>query len=283
MKILVTGKGSAASWIIRGEQIGRALGATVKPHATVQDIRAHDVVFVVKRVPTELLQALRRADRPWVYDIVDAYPQRIGEFMNQRMAISWVHDWLAQLNPTRVIWPNDRMQADCAAVVGMPGDVIYHHARPGIAANPIRPRILRVGYEGRPAYLEGWHETIERECKRIGAEFVVNPAQLADVDVVFALRGSQWRSYPSVHWKSNVKLANAQASGTPIICSREAGYIETHTGGEYWCDTPEELRTALAWLETQDARTSAAQWLRTKPWPLVEHAEQVREVLRRAL
>jgi hypothetical protein len=279
MKILITGRGGAASWTIRGEQIGRALGATVKPHATVQDIRAHDVVLVVKRVPDELLQALRRADRPWVYDIVDAYPQKLGGFMGRAEAVNWARDWIAHLEPTSVIWPNERMRQDLHAT----GAVVYHHARPGIAPNPIRERILTVGYEGRATYLEGWHDAIERECKRIGATFNPAPLKLADVDVLLALRGPQWRSYPSIHWKSNVKLANAQASGTPIICNREDGYIETHTSGEYWCDTPEELRQSFDWLESQQARQGAALWLRTKQWPVEEAAEQVREVLRRAM
>lgn len=285
MRVLVTGRGGAASWAIRGEQIGAALGATVKANATAQDIKAHDVVLVVKRVPDELLHALRRADRPWVYDIVDAYPQRAGDHTSQRAAMQWAHDWLAHLEPTGVIWPNERMRSDCELLAAAPSlsSLIYHHARPGQRVNPIRDSIRLVGYEGRPAYLEGWHETIERECERIGAKFILNPMQHADVDVMLALRGSQWRSYPAVHWKSNVKLANAQASGTPIICAREAGYIETSSGGEYWCDTPDELRTALAWLEDAGARRSVQQWHMTKQWHVQMHAEQVREVLRRAL
>ena len=65
LKILVTGRGGAASWTIRGEQIGAALGATVKPKASLEDMRAADVILVVKKVPDELLADLRKSGRPW--------------------------------------------------------------------------------------------------------------------------------------------------------------------------------------------------------------------------
>lgn len=251
MKVLVTGRGGAGSWSVRGEQLGAAMGATVKPMASRKDMLAHDVVLVVKRVPAELLRELRAAGRPWVYDIVDAYPQPACATWSQEQCLAWAKRHIAELAPDRIVWPNARMRKDC----GSPFEpVVYHHHRPGIARNPIRESVKTVGYEGSSKYLDGWLVPMMRECERRGIRFVINPAQLADLDIVVAMRGGIWDGYPQRHWKSNVKLANAHGSGTPFIGAVEEGYKETAIGCEYWADTPREFARALDWLETQDAR-----------------------------
>lgn len=277
MRILVTGKGSAASWNIRGEQIGAELGATVKPQATLADMRAHDVILVVKRVPDDMIVSLRKCGRPWVYDIVDAYPQRMNEPWQRAQSIRWLRDWLGLLRPTSVIWPTERMQIDG----GGGGSVIYHHARPGIALNPIRSTLGIVGYEGSLRYIERWQSLILAECQRRGMTFLINPSRMADVDVVLAVRDPQWRGYPSQHWKSQVKLANAQASGTPFIGHCESGYFETKSGAEYWAERPEEIGMALDWMGEQSARLamSRVMWRKGQQFTLEAAAAQVRGAL----
>lgn len=277
MRVLVTGRGGAASWQIRGEQIGHALGATVKPNATLADMRAHDVVLVVKRVPDEMLRALRQCGRPWVYDIVDAYPQREGEAMTHKQALFWLRDWLGLLRPTSVIWPTERMQLDG----GGGGHVVYHHGRPGIEVNPIRKSLWIIGYEGSVRYIKHWQRHILSECQRRGMTFLINPTRLADCDVVLAVRDAQWRSYCTQHWKSNVKLANAQASGTPFIGHLESGYFETKSDVEYWAERPEEISTALDWMTTQEARAEINVRMRRvgKSLTVDSMAQQVREAL----
>lgn len=281
MRILVTGRGGAASWTIRGEQIGAALGATVKPNATIVDMNAHDVILVIKRVPPEMLRALHHCGRPWVYDIVDAYPQRTAEPMSKRQSLRWLHDWLGVLRPTSVIWPTQRMQVDG----GGGGRVVYHHARPGIAANPIRPTLGVIGYEGSMRYIEHWQAHIIDECRRRNMTFLINPTRMADVDVVLAVRDPAWRSYATQNWKSNVKLANAQASGTPFIGHLESGYFETHCGAEYWAEHPSEIGRSLDWMLEQSARQSIRDRMRVAGDVLTlgNMAEQVREALRDAL
>jgi hypothetical protein len=113
-----------------------------------------------------------------------------------------------------------------------------------------------IGYEGSPAYIRGWAEVISSECAKRALTFVINPTQLADVDVILALRGSGFNGYTQRNWKSNVKLANAHGSGTPFVGAREAGYLETQSGVEYWADDQRELSSALDWLETKSARTA---------------------------
>jgi hypothetical protein len=264
VKILVTGRGGAGSWTVRGEQIGRTLGAQVKAKATPEDCRNADVILAVKRVPDDLLAAIKASGRPWVYDIVDAYPQPDASEWTASMASRWGKQHVGRLKPDAVIWPNARMRQDCDGG----GAVVYHHARPGIERNPIRPRIAHVGYEGEANYLDGWAGVLADECARRGAEFVLNPGSLADLDVVVALRGGRWDGYVQRHWKSNVKLANAHASGTPFIGLPECGYQETAAGCEYWVTTPRELAIALDWLETQDARRAISErfWSRRSTW-----------------
>lgn len=264
MKVLITGKGTAGSWIVRGEQLGAAMRATVKPMATVQDMKAHDLVILVKKTPEPLLEALRLSGVPWVYDIVDAYPQPGCSLWTREQALSWLHHHVKTISPPLgVIWPNEKMRVDsCLAR----GPVIYHHHRPGIKRNKIRARIERVGYEGSAKYLDGWTAAISLECKRRGIEFVLNPAHIADLDVIVAMRGGAWDGYAQRNWKSNVKLANAHGSGTPFIGARESGYQETSTGCEYWADTPRELSTALDWLESKDARLTVHERFLSKPY-----------------
>ena len=228
MKLLFTGKGGAGSWTVRGEQLGGALGAVVKPNATQRDIAAADLVVVVKRTPEPLLAALRAAGRPWVLDVVDFYPQPQAAVWPRADAIAWVRRRIAELAPTAVIWPNERMAEDCGAEK-WPGAVLYHHHRPGIRRNPIREQVRTVGYEGAPAYLAEWRPILEEECTRRGWRFVVNPEQLADLDIVVAFRGGVWDGYAPAHWKSNVKLANAHGSGTPTVSKRWPGIRRKRT------------------------------------------------------
>lgn len=275
MRILVTGRGAVPSWEIRGEQIAAGLGATVKPMATLADMRAADVILVVKRVPNKLLVDLRRCGRPWAYDVVDAYPQRAAGAWSKGQCIEWLHEHLTRLRPDVVIWPNLRMREDA----GMPGPVIYHHHRPGIEVNPIRERIEVIGYEGSPRYLDGWGEAIEAECRRRGVRFVVNPERLADVDVILALRGGLWDGYASRHWKSNVKLANAHAAGCPFIGAPEAGYLETATGAERWASDADELALALDSLEPWSIRLETSERFRHAAIPLQQTVEQFRSIL----
>lgn len=250
--VIFTGKGSAGSWQVRGEQLGAALGATVKPFASRSQLQAHDLVVVVKRCPAEVLHALRASGRPWVYDIVDAYPQPAASHWTRWQAIQWVQNHLRELQPDAVIWPNRKMREDCDT--GLPGTVLYHHHRPSIRNNPIRDTIRRVGYDGSVKYLAEWLPTLQAECARRGWEFIEGATDLADLDVVVAFRGGEWNGYVQENWKSNVKLANAHGSGTPFIGQQESGYMETATGCEYWADKPTGLPVCFDWLESQSAR-----------------------------
>lgn len=267
MRILVTGKGGkSGSWKMRGEQLGGALGAAVKPNAT----DPADVTLVVKRTPLAVIAALK--GRKWVWDIVDAYPQPASYAWTRDQAIAWVHGRLAQLQPTAVIWPTQRMREDCD--FGLPGVVIPHHHRAGIERNPIREQVRTVAYEGAPTYLGRWADWIEDECIRRGWQFMVNPPRLSDADIVIAVRDGG--GYVSRHWKSGVKLANAHGSGTPFIGNRECGYLETAEGAEYWADDRKELVACLDLLTGQRTRREVGERFQQQAYSVERAADDLK-------
>lgn len=277
MKILVTGKGGSGAWAVRGDQLGKAIGATVHPQATQDVIAAHDVAIVVKRMPRTILPALQAAARPWVYDLVDFYPQPEASAWSRDYAIRWVQKKLKACQPTAVIWPNRKMREDCDP--GLPGMVLPHHHRPHIRNNPIRETVRQVGYEGGEHYLAEWEPALRKECARRGWEFLKNPDQLSDLDIVVAFRGGQWSGYVQSNWKSAVKLANAHGSGTPFVGQAEAAYLENATGCEYWAEKPAGLPVCFDWLESQSAREMIHDRFVQDAFPVERAGEQLKEFL----
>ena len=256
MNVLFTGRGTSGSWQIRGAQLGAAIGAAAVPNAL--DVAPYDIAVLVKRPTAELLRRLRRENVRILWDVVDAWPQPAGNDWTKERCLAWLEETVVMIRPAGIVAATEAMAADCEKF-GVPVLALPHHARPGLRMNPIRP-VKVVGYEGGEQYIAKWRPVIEAECTRRGWEFVMQPAELADVDIVLALRDSE--GYAPRNWKSNVKLANAQGSGTPVICNREAGYLESASGAERWADTPEELAAAFDELEATAVRRDASKTLR---------------------
>lgn len=270
MKLLFTGKGGSGSWQVRAEQLGSALGAKVKPFANGSDFFDCDLAVVVKRTPEEIVEPLRKSGKPWVFDIVDCYPQPLASDWTRDQAIGWVRKKLEYLKPNGVVWPTQRMRSDCD--IGLPGIVLPHHHRPNIKVNPIREKIQWVGYEGRAEYLAEWLPILQEECSKRGWRFTTKPAHLADLDVVVALRGGHWNGYVQRHWKSNVKLANAHGSGTPFMGQLEDGYTETAAGCEYWIADRTHIGISFNWLESQTTREQIADRFLDAAYPIEKAA-----------
>jgi hypothetical protein len=245
MNLLITGSGRSGSWQIRGEQLGAALGATVGVNS--RDVAAFDLAVVVKRPPIELVERLRGAHVPIVWDVVDAWPQPDGNGWTRAQAIAWLAERLNWVRPHAVVAATQAMAEDIRHLSGLPVLALPHHARPGLVPTDIRPLRI-VGYEGSWRHLGNWQPWLEHACAEQRLTFVLNPPVGYEVDVWVALR--ELTGYPARSWKSNVKLANAQATGTPIICARESGYHETQSGAEIWADTPDEVRRGLAALRS---------------------------------
>lgn len=221
------------------------------PFATVKQCREYDFIVVVKRTPPEVISAVRASGRPWAWDVVDAYPQPECAKWSKEQGVAWLQHQVKLLRPTVTCWATRRMQED----VGLGGYVIYHHHRQAIATNPIRDRIHKIGYDGSPKFLGAkWSAALASAAQSIGATFDDRVASLADCDVVVAVRGGEASCYATHNWKSNVKLANAHASGTPFIGQPDAGYLETQTEAECWVERPQQLASALERLASRQVR-----------------------------
>lgn len=257
MRILITGRGTAGSFQIRGTQLGHAIGASVIPNASDRDIRAHDLVILVKRPVPGLVERIHHAGKPLVWDVVDAWPQPEGNCWGAKGCMLWLDGQIKTIKPLAIVCATDQMATDVGLLFSGPRLWLPHHARPGQAINEIRDQVQTIGYEGGLQYLDGWLPVIKAECEARNWRFVPAAGQLAELDIVLALRTAA--RYAPRNWKSNVKLANAQATGTPIVACREAGYLETDSGtGARWADTPAELAQAFDALTWQATREQAA-------------------------
>lgn len=244
MKILITGRsGSSGSFAIRGFQLGKAIGATVKLDANLQDCTQHDAVIVVKKVSPQTLQAIRLSGRPFIYDTVDPWPQSQPCTWNQSESIFWLRSHLAQLKPDVAVFGTVQMRQDG----GLGGLVLGHHSWQKYVAHPKtqREQAKVIGYEGSLLHLGKWRKVLEKECKKRNLEFIIN-GDMTKVDAAVALRDGI--SYPAQNWKPATKLVNANALHIPTLCSREAGYEGVATGGEFWIDSEVDVAKALSQL-----------------------------------
>lgn len=254
MTILFTGRGTGGSFAIRGEQLGRAVGAVVQPNAL--DVGGYSLAVIIKR-PGDVLARLQAMQVPIVYDVVDAWPQPTGNDWGAQECKAWLAQQVEKIKPVGIVAATQRMAADCN--FGVPVLALPHHHRPGLLRNPIRETVRTVGYEGGEQYLGRWRKFLELECAHRGWQFVVNPPSLADLDIVVAMRDQS--GYAAKHFKSNVKLANAQGSGTPVILSPESGYKETACGAELWAETQADMKIALDQLEGYAERVERSEQL----------------------
>lgn len=247
-QVLVTGKGTSGSWQIRGVQLGGAIGATVKANATLEDMKRHDVVILVKRAGPVLAESLRRCGRIVVWDAVDAWRQQPYDQSSRDELCAWAWAFARSIGAEAIIGATRRMASD----LGSPYYVPHHGWDRGVG--PLADRIHRVGYEGSPRYISSLLPSIRAACKAIGATFEVNPPDFHGLDVVLAMRGAEWTNYASRHWKSGVKLSNAQMAGLPFVAERECGYTERACGGERWIESARELTEALRSLQPKEQR-----------------------------
>lgn len=277
MNILFTGRGTSGSWQVRGEQLGQALGAIVKPAASREDIDAADLVVLVKRPAPGMIDDLKESRTPWVWDLVDFYPQPACTEWSRDYAIRWVKKQLAAFRPDAVLWPNQQMRDDCGPVDC--DTVLYHHGRPDSFYNPVRDSVRCIGYQGSRRYLGRWEKVAKAECLRRDWIFSLNNGQLADWEAVLAFRDRPFNGYVQRHWKSNIKLANCHITGTPFIGAKESGYLETGTGQEIYCSTPKELHRAFDRLKDVEERRNISEAFLTAAYSLEQAAEDLRRFL----
>lgn len=265
MRTLFTGKGGAGSWTIRGEQLGAAFGADVE--AQRSHFAPYDVVVVVKKATRQQEAALRKFSGLVVWDIVDNWPQKSVRTLSQ--ARTHVQHMASVYGADACVFATDAMRAS----LDLEGFTLPHHARPDQQRNPIREQVRSVCYEGSPRYLVDW---IEQDVRARGWEFAVNPPSLADHDIVISHRGA-WRSEVTRLWKSNVKLANAQGSGTPCVLELEQGCYERDPVAPIYYQTREEFGAALDDLRPHHVRLWRSKILYAGAPKLADIARECRE------
>ena len=254
MRIIATGRGTSGSWQIRGAQLCGAIGATLAPSALHP--YGFDAAILVKRPSPGLLERLQRAKLPIIWDVVDAYPQPAALAWTYAECSAWLRAQLDEIRPAAVVAATADMADDIARVSGVPTLWLPHHSRPGLRANPIYRDVRTVGYEGSDHYLGKWLHVMQEQCAHRGWRFRVNPAHLADLDIVVALRDAG--GYAARFWKSGVKLANAIGSGTPAIIGAEMGCRELAPVGMHHAETAADVARLLDELEPQSVRQEMA-------------------------
>lgn len=274
MNVLITGRGTSASWQIRGVQLGAAIGATVLPNAVNFD--GIDLAVIVKRANNDLLGRIHAARVPVVWDIVDAWPQQVGNLWSKDECIDWLRSEVDRVSPHAIVAATEAMANDCEPF-GVPVLALPHHARPGLQRNPIREEVATVGYEGGLQYLGKWQTWFDVECRSHGWRFVINPNALSDLDIVVAVRVQC--GYAPTHWKAGTKLANAQGSATPCIVSREAGALEIASGAELWADSADEFAAGLETLAPVAERRHRAETMALHALSLDDVADTYRRWL----
>jgi hypothetical protein len=247
----MTGRGTSGSWQMRGVQLGSAIGADLIPNCSeVKTFRQYDIVVVVKRINEDCLRALRTSGVYVVWDVVDAWPQFGGRCTWDRIdCLGWMSREYSRIRPNAIVAATHAMQRDFHEMIAGVYDTslitLPHHGR---VTNPfeVRDRVRTVGYEGAEHYIGRWQKPVLEWCARHGAKFVMN-GMFHAYDIVLAVRDDF--DYAATNWKSNVKLANAQMMGVPVICGQEMGYRETASGAERWVQ-PEDWTSITQCLDS---------------------------------
>ena len=251
---------SAGSWEIRGRQIAGMRSnwtAINKPSENI--IEESDIVCVIKKPNFKILEIARKKNKPIVYDIVDSWQQPDDDVVhiNKDQAINLFSEKWDEINADGYIFPTKNMENILGHLVKTKV-TIYHHYWPQIKINPIRKVVKKVGYEG-VGFLGEWQQKFEYLCKKKGLEFVINPDEFTDMDIVVLARGGVYASYLARNFKSNVKLANAMGSGTPaLIHYSEMSAHDTDNGDSlFFTDDPKSLERQIDRLiDSYDLRIS---------------------------
>lgn len=282
-QLVMIGNGKSGSWKIRGEQLGRAMGARLMTREVdIDSIRKYSGPCIfVKRPRFDIVDEAKFRKRKVIWDCVDFWRQ--PEMNNDLFAAkNCALEIVGRMKPDLIICATNQQMFDfMEAGITVPMRVLHHHARPGQQVNEIRKNITVIGYEGAEDYLSQSASKIKSMCRDLGCEFIVNPSSLAQLDVVIAMRFGSARGIVPRNWKSNVKIANAQATGTPVIANAECGYKET-TKHAFWAESVNELEETLHAITDHSIRLekSVALLQEGERFTLEETAEKYKRIIR---
>jgi len=256
MKIGFIGHESKGTWQIRARQIAPYLNADLD--SNMNNLK-YDLVILIKTPSPDLINRIKQNKIPVVWDVVDFWPQRIDRTLsnlNKDQIMNWVKPVLGSVDPKHIITATNTMKIDFESLGYKNCTTIYHHHRPKIKINPINKLCQTIGIEGSIGQYGSWIEKLKIISKKLHMKFTTNHSTLDDLlhtfDIVIAQR--DFTGYAPKNWKSNIKLANAHASGTPGIFNTEQGYKETACGYEFWADTVDEIVECIEKLRSYDLR-----------------------------
>lgn len=255
MNLLIVGGGKAGSWIMRGQQLGAALGARVSESPSDDDIRWADVVVLVKRAAYIWAPRVHAFRRPLVWDILDGWSQPNQNDFDEARARVWLRQQLTTIEPTLAIGATEAM------ATAAEGSYLPHHSRLGLVPTDARRKVSIVGYDGSPAYLGSWAARVTRACAARGWTFVVNPADLSQTDIIVSFRDGVWDGWMCRQWKSGVKAVNAICAGRPFIAQPSAAVAELGPPGSV-VSTEDELQAAFDAWSSYEARQRVVEWSR---------------------
>lgn len=249
MNLLIIGRGQG-SWIMRGQQLGAALGARVTSHPTDADFAWASVVILIKRDGPTWARKAHEAGLPVVWDALDFWRQPMDNAASEVGAHDMLRHQLDLVEPDLFVGATDAM-AEAGDGICLP-----HHSWSGLEPTPARDTVRVVGYEGNPRYLGSWDAILRRACDARGWTFAINPPDLRAVDIFVSLRDGPWDGWMCRQWKSGVKVVNAIAAGRPILTQAIAPVRELQAPGsivesaadlEQACDrwAPLEARSAV--------------------------------------
>lgn len=219
MNVLIVGAGSG-SWEMRGKQLGAALGARVTSAPVAADWSWAHVAVLIKRFGARFAANAHAAGVPVVWDALDFWAQPGENSVDPARARALLDAQLVAIKPALTIGATQAM-AEAAQ-----GSYLPHHSWAGLVPTPPRAVVQRVAYQGNPTYLGRWQSALMAACTKRGWTFEINPATLADVDVLVALRDGPWDGWICREWKSGVKLVNALAAGRPVLTQLSAASRE---------------------------------------------------------
>lgn len=260
MRLLFCGAGKG-SWQMRGLQLGRALEAVLGPgsvrmtsNPTEADYRWADRIILIKKMAFGFAPRARKWDRPIIWDALDCWIQPGEAGLDESAALSLLQSHLATVKPDLMIGATEAM-ARAGRRLGQASVSLSHHCWTGLTPTPARSQISVVAYDGNPNALGHWEHDLRRACQARGWRFVLNPSNLASVDLLVALRDTRWDGWITRQWKSGVKLVNAICAGRPVITQPCAAFDEVQPIGTV-IDDRRSLGEALdAW---QDAASRQA-------------------------
>jgi hypothetical protein len=255
VKIGFVGHESKGAWQIRAKQIAPFINARLDPKMSSLN---YDLIILIKLPDLATYQRIKKAQVPVIWDVVDCWSQNQKLNMStwdKESMLEWLKEKLEYIKPFTTIAATNVMSKDIESL-GYKSKIIYHHSRPKIIKNPLRSELEIVGIEGSEFQYGSWGRKVKTICKNLNlifkGNFDTSKDHLHKFDVVVINRDDN--GYAVQNWKSNIKLSNAHASGTPGIFNREKGYEDVSSGYEQWADTEEEIVEAIEKLRSYDLR-----------------------------